>query len=430
MNTLDSTLVSELTGAHKSEPLTQKPSLPWKQIVIQAASVWAAFNVILALLTYFATLFQASWANQNAVMTPHLLLLSWKRWDANYYLDIARLGYFKPEAAAFFPLYPLLIHVVTTILGPTHELIAAMLVSNLATFVAFVGMNCLVIQEGGDQRTAGQTLLVLAAYPLAFFLAAPYTEGVFLACALWALFAARRGWWFWAALAGFLGALSRPTGIVLFAPLVYEFGRQQGWWAFVGAFVLQRGRGRLRLALHQWSWRKTSAFLALAAAIPLGVGLFAFLCLQVYGDPLFFISIHQDWYRVQMLPWDSFPRAYQLFAHWTAWSYPQARMLVDTGPILLMIFLTLLTIRRMPVSFTSYMVGLIYLTIDSPVRIVGTPWVEFDSSGRFLLLSVPIFLFLGRWSSRFAWVQMLVVGGGFLLEAVFATYYLTGGWLI
>jgi Gpi18-like mannosyltransferase len=194
-------------------------------------------------------------------MTPHLLLLSWQRWDADYYLDASLHGYYKPELTAFFPLYPLLIHGATALLGTTHVLIAALLISNLATLGAFIGISCLVMQEGGDLRTAGQTLLVLAAYPLAFFLAAPYAEGVFLACAVWALLAARRGWWYWAALLGFLGALSRPTGVILLLPLVYEFGRQQGWWGQAMAFARQRDWGQLWAAIRQWSWRKAGALL-------------------------------------------------------------------------------------------------------------------------------------------------------------------------
>jgi hypothetical protein len=170
--------------------------------------------------------------------------------------------------------------------------------------------------------------------------------------------------------------------------------------------------------------------LAVVLAVPLGMGIVALLCLRVFGHPFLFLSIQQtNWGRYPLLPWQSLWGAMVLFQRETAWSFPQARNLVDLGPLLLMLLLTFCAIRRMPVSFTLYMLGLLLLTLISPVK-MGPGLSEFDAAGRYLLLSVPIFLLLGRWSSRFVWVEMLLVGGGFVLQAVFATYYLTGGWLI
>jgi hypothetical protein len=52
------------------------------------------------------------------------------------------------------------------------------------------------------------------------------------------------------------------------------------------------------------------------------------------------------------------------------------------------------------------------------------------SAGRFLLVAAPAFLLLGRWSARRPWLDLLLVSGGFLLQAVLLTFFLSGGWLL
>jgi hypothetical protein len=443
MTALNPVSAPERLAAREAEQAPEVSPPSWRQIAIQATGMWLASRVILALLTYYAALFQASLLAQpnqnnvprtNPVITPDLLLSRWLQWDATYYVSIARFGYFKPEETAFFPFYPLLIHLLTAILGPANELLAAMLISNLATLVGFIGIGCLVAQEGGTSRTISQTILVLTAYPLAFFLAAPYTEGLFLACAAWALVAARRGWWYLGACCALVGGLTRPTGVILILPLVYEFGRQHSWWQQVIDGMRHRDLAWLRRVPREWSWQSAFMLLALVVAVPLAFGVFALICAQKFGDPLLFIKVHDQWDRIQLPIWTAALRGILwegaiVVLHQGVWSYENARNLVDMGPVVIISIITLCSLRRMPISFTLYMLGLLYVSIDPPVKI-GQNTVEFDSAGRFLLLSIPVFLLFGRWTARYAWLEMLLVGGGFLLQAVFAAYYLSGGWLI
>src|SRR5215472_3744777 len=187
---------------------------PWRRIALCATGVWPATRAALALFTVFAVLFHAGQANQTATLSPHLLLASWLHWDVGWYTGIARTGYAYPRQSVFFPLYVLLTQAVAAVLGPAHILLAAMLVSNLATLAAFIGLAALAVPEGMGERAAYTTVLVFAALPLAFFLAAAYTEGLFVACAAWALLAARRGWWCRAGLVALLAGLTRSTAVI------------------------------------------------------------------------------------------------------------------------------------------------------------------------------------------------------------------------
>ncbi len=434
MTTLKPASVPEQLATRNDEPALEVPPLSRRQIVIQATSLWLVSRVLLGLLTYYSALFQPDARNTNPVVTPVILIHRWLQWDATNYVAIARGGYFESVLTAFFPLYPFLMHLLTALLGPGNEVLAGMIISNLAALVAFIGLGYLAAYESGTGRTVGQTILVLAAYPFAFFLAAPYTEGLFLACAVWALLAARRGWWYLGAGCTFVGALTRPTGVILVLPLVYEFGRQHGWWQRLIEGARQRDWGVLGRLLHRRSWRQALMLLAIVAAVPLAFGVFALICTLIFSDPLLFIKVHDHWNRINLPIWTTLWRGVVwqgaiLFLHKGLGSYENARNLVDLLPVLIIGIITLCSIRRMPVSFTLYMLGLLYISVDPPVKI-GQNTVEFDSAGRFLLLAVPIFLLLGRWVGRYAWLEMLLVGGGFLFQAIFAAYYLEGGWLI
>src|SRR5215831_1874416 len=94
---------------------------PTRTIILQAASMWLATRILLALVTYFALTLSSISTRQ---LSLHDLLESWNKFDTAWYLNISQYGYWSPTLAtfardhgqmptAFFPLYPLLIAVVT-----------------------------------------------------------------------------------------------------------------------------------------------------------------------------------------------------------------------------------------------------------------------------------------------------------------------------
>ncbi|HEV2457367.1 MAG TPA: hypothetical protein VGS80_03310, partial [Ktedonobacterales bacterium] len=204
--------------------------LPWRRIALQAAAMWAAVHVALAPFTYFAVLLTFQAAGHPTVGMPlGDLMKSWLHYDGNWYIQVAKQGYSSDyRAVAFFPLYPLLIR-GTVFFTFGNYLAAALIVSNLAMLGAFVAVGLFAAQEDGP-AAAPWVLRATIAYPLAFFLAAPYTEPLFLALATCALLFARRGTWRLAAAAAFLAGFTRLTAIVLVLPLAWEYGRQAGWW--------------------------------------------------------------------------------------------------------------------------------------------------------------------------------------------------------
>lgn len=426
--------------------------LAWTRVLAEAFWMWLATRVALAVFTVAVVLIAPGGRTRGfAQVSPRTLLYAWKQWDGYWYTEIAHQGYWTWQTTAFFPLYPLLIRATSFVVGQ-HWLLIAMLISNLAALGAFAGVALLAANEHGGLRAADRALLVFAAYPLAFFLAAPYTEGLFVAFAAFTLLFARRAMWRWAALTAFLAALTRPTSVVLFLPLIWEFGRAHGWWKAVGeTLVSLRRQGWSRLAElratagaqggQMWEaprargprgaldWRPSLNAALIAAAIPAGFGLYMSYLWLRYGHPLLFLHAqHYYWSRVDMPLWVSIPMAIKQFTSLPLLSYYQARDLVDYVPLALFALITLVMIRRQPFAFTLYTAGLLYLAVASPI--VGTRDPEmFQSAGRFLLAAVPVFLVLGAWTRRRPALAMLLIGGGFMLQAALAAYYLSGGWL-
>ncbi|MDX6198825.1 MAG: hypothetical protein QOJ79_1976 [Actinomycetota bacterium] len=148
-------------------------------------------------------------------------ITAWQRADALWYLRIAASGYRADDlSAAFFPLYPLLTRVVGLATG-RHWLLAAYLVSNAAALVALVLLHRLTSLELSEAH-ARRVVVYVCVFPTGFFLFAPYTESLFLALSIGALYAARRHRWAAAAVLAALAAATRSPGILLVPALAVE----------------------------------------------------------------------------------------------------------------------------------------------------------------------------------------------------------------
>jgi hypothetical protein len=148
-----------------------------------------------------------------------------ERQDALWFLRIADTGYRANDgSAAFFPLYPMLVRVVSVLSGG-RTLLAGILVSNLSFLGALVVLYALTTLEFSEAHARTAVLLV-AVFPTSFFFLAPYSESTFLFLAVSACWWARRDRWALAALAAALAAMTRSIGIVLAPALLVEAVQQ------------------------------------------------------------------------------------------------------------------------------------------------------------------------------------------------------------
>lgn len=155
-------------------------------------------------------------------------LVLWDRWDVGLFTKIARFGYFQTGRAypdccteAFFPGQPLAVRAAHAFVG--NWVAAGMLVALVGGAVASVALSRLAIDMTGDPRSGPRAVALLVLSPYAVFLAAGYSEALFLGCAVLAWLAARRGLWAWAGLCAGAAAGVRVTGLFLAVGLAVEW---------------------------------------------------------------------------------------------------------------------------------------------------------------------------------------------------------------
>jgi hypothetical protein len=149
--------------------------------------------------------------------TPFNLLVDpYVRLDAFWYASVAQHGYAYSanhiSSIGYFPLYPVLIKLISLVVGNAY--VAGTLVSTACVFLA-VTVLTLWLEFRGMARAAPLATVALLCFPFSFFLAAMYTDSLYLLLALAALACFERQRWYLAATATFFVVLARPTGVVL-----------------------------------------------------------------------------------------------------------------------------------------------------------------------------------------------------------------------
>ncbi|SCF65580.1 glycosyltransferase family 39 protein [Streptomyces sp. Ncost-T10-10d] len=305
---------------------------------------------------------------------PWDVLASWDGW---WYQQIAVHGYdpglvpipgatgpitLEGNSAAFFPLYPALMRLVSELtgLGPYG---AGLLVSVVASLAAALGIYAVTERLGG-RRAALAAAGLWAVWPGSGVEWAVYSDSLYVALAVWACHAVLSRRWLTAGLLACVAGLNRPTAVALIAAVA------------VAAL----------LALH----RPKDGILRPVAAMALApLGLLAYLGWVGHqmGD-------YRGYFRLQSGAWahewdygrhtldvlTSVPVGH--FDYLSAWPFAD---LIGVGVVLLALALLPLLIRlRPPAVLTVY-------TVLTLVLVLGSQQI-FGNVSRYLLPLFPLFL--------------------------------------
>jgi len=330
------------------------------------------------------------------------------RWDSLHYLSIAQYGYRIPGDTVFFPVYPLLTRWLGAVTG--SEVVAGIVISVVSFIVGLTLLHRLTELELG-RKAADAAVLLLAFAPLSFFFTAVYTESLFLALSVGAVYAARREHWTTAALLAAVCAATRVPGIVVIVPV--------GWLLIRSPKSSDWDFGLLALA-------PVALFSFLAYLHARGFGWLAPLKNQIGGAHL-----HE------------FTGSIATVADGAAAAVAGARAIfqgmpifspsLDGGPfslgfesiVLFIVFALALTavvlcFRRLPVIYGIYSVLALIVVTFSPVA--GQPLRGID---RYVLTIFPLWMAAGSWlvERRFLYLA-LALGAGllFFYSFEFATW--------
>jgi hypothetical protein len=154
-------------------------------------------------------------------------------WDGWWYQQIAAHGYhpalvqvpgatglitLEGNSAAFFPLYPATMRLVSDATG-LGLYGSGMLVSVVASFAAALGIYAVTARFGG--RRAGLAAAGLwAVWPGSGMEWSAYSESLYIALAVWACHAVMTDRWLTAGVLTFAAGLNRPTAVALIAALI------------------------------------------------------------------------------------------------------------------------------------------------------------------------------------------------------------------
>src|SRR5208282_2072423 len=179
-----------------------------------------------------------------------------------WFLRIAEHGYDRPMAVIFYPLYAAAIRLVSGLLPAT---VAALLVSSVAAFFLFWGLLRLA---AGELSEVGRLrmLLLVCAWPTSFVLFAGYADSLTLALVVWAVIFGREARWEAATACGLLAGVARPSGVLVFIPLVVMALRSRQLRSLVVALT------PLGL-LSYWGWLRWSGRISVVEAYRLYQGM-------------------------------------------------------------------------------------------------------------------------------------------------------------
>jgi hypothetical protein len=283
----------------------------------------------------------------------------WERFDAYWYLSIARFGYgSNPQDYNEPPFYPVLIRLAG------GSMAAALLISNVALVGALVLIYRMTRDIFGEQPAARSVAYVLL-FPTAFYLVGGYAESLFLLVALLSLRAMQTRRWLMAGFWTFVAILTRVHGIALVVPLLYAL----------------------------WSARpadkKVERIFSLALPALAG-GVYLLVRASSGADSLFRLSETVPPARLAF-PWESVWYAFQTIASGRFQNADLVNLLVTFS----LVGALLAGWRKLPPLLLIYSVTALLLAM---MRLVDTQ--PLNSMSRYALAIFPVFLLFGLWGEN------------------------------
>ena len=306
----------------------------------------------------------------------------WQRFDTLWYLHIAAQGYDRPAAVTFYPVYPLLIRVVSFVISP---IAAALLISTVSAFFLFWGF-CRLASLDLDPSSVFRGVLLYAVWPASFIFFAGYADGLAVALIFWAIYFGRKQQWRAAAVCGGTAGLVRAVGAVAFvtlAVLAIQSRRARSWPVLLSAVG----------ALAYPAWLRMSGRVSLSEA-------------------------YRDHWHIQIVPpWVTIWHVITTLA-----TTPD--VILATNLVVLVVLCILATRAPRRLEYTVYSVVVlvqILMRFEYPL-LLGT--------ARYLLALFPAFLGLARisvkpWFDRRFWLACIL-----LLACNLAWLWAFLGWLL
>jgi len=328
-------------------------------------------------------------------LSTHSCLLVWNHWDASAYARIGYQGYAFGPDVAFFPLWPLLVHIGGLLLGgayPMSYFLAGLFLANICFFFTLVLFYYLLAEEF-ESSLAKRALFYLSFYPYALFFFVGYSEALFVLLCLGVFLLLRRGrtldWWFAGGL-GFLATLTRSMGVLLAIPFL----------------IVSIQRFWVPSQYHQSSlWKKLNALFPLVL-LPVAVVLYMVYLGYTKGNP-FLVQFYEwnYWHRHFVLLWHPFIAALKTLFKVPIFSLVFLKNGLDLTFTILPVGVLILGWKRLPLHYNVFAAALILFSLSFPLDST-TPLA---SQPRYMMSAFPVIIIFALWGKHTRFDQLYTV---------------------
>lgn len=317
---------------------------------------------------------------------------SWAQWDGGHYWEIANWGYQSPHDFAFFPLFPTVVKIISSITG-LAILFSGLLLANLA-FLIFLYLLAKLVALRFNRKIAINTLITFLFFPTTFFAVAFYSEAIFLALATLTFLALAQKKYLAAGVTISLASLTRGIGVFLIFSQVYSY-----------------------LAQINFNIKKISLkILGLVPAI-FGIVIYLIYLTATQNDPLKFLNVQNFWQRSVTDPISTIA---SYFWPIITGSPRPFNDYLDLGFTILFLGILILGIHKIPSSLWIFSVFTI---------LVPTATGTLTSMPRYLLSSLGAFIIIGQFLEEKPKLKIPVWVVSLLLQIFFAVRFINGYWV-
>lgn len=337
------------------------------------------------------------------------LFWGFSNFDGEHYVSIAQNGY-APLQHFFFPVYPLLIRIISTVLGHSLFLynLSGILVSFVSTAVFLVGLVQLLKIDYSEKVTE-LTILLLVLSPASFFFFMVYTESLFLALAVWCFYFTRRRLFLPAVILASIASATKVVGFSLGIAILFEILAPS--WPMKNVLeVVKKNIKELLLVLFSTT------------------GLFAYMAFlqKETGDALVFlhkISVFGDQRSSTLisLPQVFYRYVFKIIPNLTNYWPTTFTTLLEFAVAVIFLLICIFSFRTLRKSYWIYLViGFLVPTLAG----------SFSSLPRYVIVLFPAFLYLATLfenkKKEYTYIVFAIFG---LLQIISLMLFFRGYWL-
>ena len=372
--------------------------------------LWRGFDFVIIFFSQKIIPYLGFFPYANQLPLYHLptWISALANFDGLHYLAIAKNGYGQYEQA-FFPLYPLLIKLISPIFL-NNQLLTGLIISNVCFFLGLILFYKYL--NKGVINHAPTTILFLLVFPTSFFFGAVYTEGLFFLLVVTTLYFLKKENYLFVFVFGFLTAATRIVGVFLIIPIVFHL-------------LTKYQKSKIKYQKYILNIKN----LILIAPL-LGLGAYCLYLYKTTGDPFFFFTSQPAFGASRSTHLITFFQVYWRYFKiffTAAHDFKYFIAIIEFSFFSFVLFILVLDLfKNLKLKIKNF--DLLGLNLFSLVNLIlPTLTGTFLSLPRFSLLSLSFFIYLAQIKNNF--IKYLLVGI-FLIFHIILLGYFTQGYFI